>query len=124
MMQLSIVAIAVADHARAEAFYVGKCGCKVLHTHTADGGRHWSLLSLPGGATRIALVAPSEAMPAGSTKGLILTTLDIENTRERLMARGLQIGEIGTTSFGRRAAFTDPDGNGWMLVEQIARFGG
>jgi uncharacterized glyoxalase superfamily protein PhnB len=65
------------------------------------------------------LVAPSAAMPAGSTKGLILKTLDIENVRERLMARGLTIGEIGKASWGRHAAFSDPDGNGWILAESL-----
>lgn len=123
MMQLSIVAIAVSDHARAQAFYVEKLGCKVQHQHAGSDGRVWSILTLPGGVTRIALVAPTDLMAAGSTKGLILTTLDIENVRSRLMERGLGIGEIGQASFGRRAAFVDPDGNGWMLVESVARMG-
>jgi catechol 2,3-dioxygenase-like lactoylglutathione lyase family enzyme len=124
MMQLSIVALAVSDHGLSQAFYLEKLGCKVHHQHAGSDGRAWSILSLPGGVTRIALVAPSDIMPAGSTKGLILTTLDIENTRSRLVDRGLAIGEIGQASFGRRAAFADPDGNGWMLVEQVSRMAG
>jgi predicted enzyme related to lactoylglutathione lyase len=117
MMQLSIISLAVADHARAMRFYLDQLGCKLQREHDTNSGRHWSILQLPAGSTRIALIEPTPAMPAGSSKGLILKTLDIENVRERLIARGLAIGDIHQASWGRHAAFSDPDGNGWVLAE-------
>jgi catechol 2,3-dioxygenase-like lactoylglutathione lyase family enzyme len=119
MMQLSIVSLAVADQKQARRFYVDLLGCKVQRDHDTDTGRRWSILQLPAGSTRIALIEPTEQMPAGSSKGLILKTLDIDNVRERLMARGLAIGDIHATSWGRYAAFNDPDGNGWVLAESL-----
>jgi catechol 2,3-dioxygenase-like lactoylglutathione lyase family enzyme len=119
MMQLSIVSLAVADQPRAQRFYVEVLGCKLQSEHDTHDGRHWSILQLPAGSTRIALIAPSEIMPAGSSKGLILKTLDIDNVRMRLIERGLVIGEASTTSWGRYAAFHDPDGNGWILAESL-----
>ncbi len=119
MMQLSLVSLAVADHGHARTFYVDLLGCKVQREHDTNTGRHWSILQLPAGSTRVVLVNPSDIMPAGSTKGLILKTLDIDNVRERLIARGLTIGEIHATSWGRYAAFNDPDGNGWILAESL-----
>jgi catechol 2,3-dioxygenase-like lactoylglutathione lyase family enzyme len=119
MMQLSIVSLAVSDHQRAIRFYVDVLGCKLQQEHDTEDGRHWSILQLPAGSTRIALVAPSAVMPAGSSKGLILKTLDIDNVRMRLIDRGLVIGEVHPASWGRYAAFNDLDGNGWILAESL-----
>jgi catechol 2,3-dioxygenase-like lactoylglutathione lyase family enzyme len=119
MMQLSIVSLAVTDQLRAQRFYVDMLGCKIQSEHDTNDGRHWSILQLPAGSTRIALVAPTEIMPAGSSKGLILKTLDIENVRMRLMDRGLTLGDIASTSWGRYTPFNDPDGNGWILAESL-----
>lgn len=119
MFQLSHVSLAVADQARARAFYVDKLGCAAHHEHDAGDGRRWTILQMPAGVTRIVLVHPSPAMPAGSTKGLILKTLDIDNARERLLQRGLAISEVREVGWGRYATFADPDGNSWMLAEAL-----
>jgi catechol 2,3-dioxygenase-like lactoylglutathione lyase family enzyme len=119
MYQLSLVSLAVADQERARAFYVEKLGCVVQREHEAGDGRRWMILRLPAGVTRIVLVHPSAAMPAGSTKGLILKTVDIDSARRRLIERGLAIGDVREIAWGRYAAFTDPDGKGWMLAEAL-----
>ncbi len=119
MMQLSIVTLAVSDQSRARSFYVDLLGCKVQSEHDTGDGRHWAVLQLPAGSTRIALVHPSERMPAGGTKGLILKTLDVDNARERLLVRGLAIGGVNEASWGRFATFEDPDGNSWLLAESL-----
>ena len=88
---------------------------------------------------------------AGSARGLYLIVTDIEAARAALIARGVEVGEIfhgggdvhaGTDepyiagrkrvggrdpaggSYGSYAAFSDPDGNGWLFQEVTTRLPG
>jgi catechol 2,3-dioxygenase-like lactoylglutathione lyase family enzyme len=87
----------------------------------------------------------SDAEP-GSVEGLHLVCEDIEAARAELSSRGADVGEIfhdaggvfhraGTAgrvagpaperaSYGSFAAFSDPDGNGWLLQEITQRLPG
>jgi predicted enzyme related to lactoylglutathione lyase len=66
------------------------------------------------------LVTASQAVPAGSTQGVVLAVTDIATIHAELAARGVQFkGGIVETRHGRFASFTDPDGNGWVLREAV-----
>jgi predicted enzyme related to lactoylglutathione lyase len=54
-------------------------------------------------------------MPAGSTKGTVLETDDLDGDVARLRAGGVRIGEIESQPWGRFVTFDDPDGNGIVL---------
>jgi catechol 2,3-dioxygenase-like lactoylglutathione lyase family enzyme len=88
--------------------------------------------------TNIASGAP------GSAQSLYLIVADIEAAREELLARGVEVSEVfhegrrapaSTTpavpgpapdrgTYGSFAAFSDPDGNGWLLQEITTRLPG
>jgi predicted enzyme related to lactoylglutathione lyase len=55
-------------------------------------------------------------MPAGSAKGTVLETDDLEGDIADLKGRGVPIdGEIQEMPWGRFVTFDDPDGNGIVL---------
>jgi hypothetical protein len=61
-------------------------------------------------------------MPAGSLKGLVIETDDLDGDVKALAARGLDTGEIQSAPWGRFVTFDDPDGNG--LIVQASAAGG
>ena len=89
--------------------------------------------------TNIASGAP------GSAQSLYLAVPDVEAAREELLARGVEVGEVfhegapgarfhdsgrvigpapDRGTYGSFAAFSDPDGNGWLLQEITTRLPG
>lgn len=79
----------------------------------------WVQLSLPAAQTSIALVTWFDSMPPGALQGLVLTTDNIDSERQTLVAKGLEIGAIDATPWGKFATFKDPDNNGWVLQETM-----
>ncbi len=60
-------------------------------------------------------------MPAGSTKGLVIESNDIDAEHQRLRAVGVDIDEIKTESWGRYAGLRDSEGNGLVLMTPMGR---
>jgi predicted enzyme related to lactoylglutathione lyase len=76
----------------------------------------WVQVAPPGAATSITLVTWFETMPAGSAKGLVLETDDLDGDVARLRGRGVAIeGDVQEQPWGRFVTFDDPDGNGIVL---------
>ena len=142
--RLEVVVLPVSDVDRAKEFY-GSLGWRL----DADvAARRWtsvwfsSRLRAPACSiqfgTNIASGAP------GSAQSLYLAVPDIEAARDELLARGVEVGEVfhegtralaSTTPAVARAgarprhlrlvrAFSDPDGNGWLLQEITTRLPG
>ena len=85
-------------------------------------------------------------MIPGSQQGLLLVTDDIEAARAELVERGAPVSQVFHSAAGRfhpeepsvrppgrdpdgqsyqsHAAFSDPDGNGWVLQEVTQRLPG
>jgi len=60
-------------------------------------------------------------MPAGSTKGTVLESDDLDADVAALKAKGVAIeGGIQSQPWGRYVTFDDPDGNGIVLQETAA----
>ena len=60
-------------------------------------------------------------MPAGSAKGTVLETDDLQGDLETLRSRGVEIeAEIQEMPWGRFVTFDDPDGNGIVLQATTA----
>jgi catechol 2,3-dioxygenase-like lactoylglutathione lyase family enzyme len=144
-MKLEIVVIPVSDVDRAKAFYESLGWRLDADVPTGDGFRVIQLTPPGSGCSVIFGDQVSSAAP-GSVEGLHLVVEDIEAARAELAGRGVDISEVfhdaggvfhhaGTqarvpgpdpqrTSYGSFAAFSDPDGNGWVLQEITTRLPG
>jgi catechol 2,3-dioxygenase-like lactoylglutathione lyase family enzyme len=106
----------VSDQDRARDFYVGVLGLDLLRDDPMGPGMRWVQVAPPGAATSITLVTWFETMPAGSAKGLVLETDDLDGDVARLRGRGVAIeGDVQEQPWGRFVTFDDPDGNGIVL---------
>jgi predicted enzyme related to lactoylglutathione lyase len=115
--EIIIVSVPVADQARAKAFYADKLGFTVtMEAQDAMGpGKSWITLKPTGGGVSLTLVNWFESMPAGSLRGLVVATADLEGEHARLKARGVSIDDINDAPWGRYATFRDSEGNGLVL---------
>jgi len=103
------------------------------------GGESGATAPVKAGEFKLASAAP------GSAESLYLAVPDIDTARDELLARGVEVGEVfhegapgarfhdsgralGTapdrSTYGSFAAFSDPDGNGWLLQEIATRLPG
>lgn len=120
-MKLELVPIPVSDVDRARDFYVQKVGFHLDHdVQPADSVRVVQLTP-PGSACSIVIgtgMGELSEMRPGSVKGLHLVVKDIRATRDLLIGRGVDMGEIieypNSVKF---TGFSDPDGNSWLLQE-------
>ena len=120
-MKLEVVVVPVADADRSKRFY---------------GGLGWRLDADFAGTDGMRVI---QLTPPGSLQGLHLVVTDIEKARAELAERGADVGEpfhdatgifhhagrearvhgpaAEHADYGSFAAFSDPDGNGWVLQE-------
>jgi catechol 2,3-dioxygenase-like lactoylglutathione lyase family enzyme len=137
-LKLEVIPIPVSDLDRAKAFYEG-LGWRLDADFRHNGDRAIQLTP-PG--SQCSIHFNPKGTP-GSAQGMFLVVSDIEAARDDLMRRGAQVSEIfhfaaGPGPFGGQvsgiaperksynsyAAFTDPDGNLWLLQEVTTRFPG
>ena len=118
-MKLELVPVPVSDVDRAKAFYE-KAGFQLeVDTRPTDAMRVVQFTP-PGSACSIVFgtgMGEITAMQPGSVKGLHLVVADIRETREALVKRGLEVGEVWDVQGVKYAGFSDPDGNSWLLQE-------
>lgn len=107
----------VSDVDRAKDFYVDKVGFKADHDQRVDDNLRFVQLTPPGSACSIALGDGLSESEPGSVKGLQVVVADIEETRQALEGRGLDVGEIVDLEWGRFLYFADPDGNAWSIQQ-------
>jgi hypothetical protein len=103
-------------------------------------------LTPPGSGCSIIFGTGVTSAAPGSSEGLQLSVYDIDEARADLASRGVEVsepfhdvtgifhhaGEEGRlegpaperADYGSFAAFTDPDGNGWLLQEIKTRLPG
>lgn len=120
-LRVAIVSVPVADQDRARDFYRDKLGFKVEAEAPMGPERRWIQLIGPGGSSAITLVTWFESMPAGSLRGLVIDTGDIESEHARLRAAGVAIEEIKSEPWGRYAMLRDTEGNGLVLTTLAGR---
>jgi predicted enzyme related to lactoylglutathione lyase len=127
--KLELIVVPVSDVDRAKTFYADKAGFTVDVDYRAGEDFRVVQLTPQGSACSIALMMKPDA--AGSLQGLQLVVSDIEAARIELIERGMTVGdhfhfEAGKVvpgpdpqrgDFASFFAFSDPDGNGWMVQE-------
>ncbi|MFE0511132.1 VOC family protein [Streptomyces sp. NPDC058964] len=144
-LKLEVVVLPVSDVDQAKAFYE-KVGFRLDVDHVADDRYRVVHLTPPGSQCSVLFGTGVTTAAPGSVQGLHLIVSDIVAAHAELVDRGIEMGEIfhdaggvfhrGTeearvsgpdpqrASYGSFAAFTDPDGNGWVLQEVTTRLPG
>jgi predicted enzyme related to lactoylglutathione lyase len=126
-MKLELVPLPVADVDRAKAFYIDQLGfIEDVDVRPSPGVRVVQLTP-PGSGCSVSL---SEGLPnisdmsPGTVHGLHLVVSDIDQARQELADRGVDIGPVTDVGGGVRYAwFRDPDGNTLTLQEMPWRTG-
>ena len=149
-MKLEVIVLPVSDVERAKTFYAG-LGWRLDADFVA--GHDWRGIQFtpPGSGCSIIFGKNVTAAAPGSAKGLYLIVADIEAARKDLISRGVKVSAVFHGAgdvyagpdepylFGRIrvsgldperrsyrsfAAFSDPDGNGWLHQEVVHRLPG
>lgn len=121
---ISVFSVPVSDQERAKRFYTETLGFDLV-SDTEMGALRWIQVAptpAPGKAGQAALTLVNwfESMAAGSLRGLVFETEDVDAEVARLAERGVAFAEgIQEAPWGRYATFEDPDGNG--LIVQTSR---
>jgi catechol 2,3-dioxygenase-like lactoylglutathione lyase family enzyme len=117
---IQVVSVPVSDQDKAKEFYSGVLGMEVLQDMRMDENSRWVQLQPRGGEASLTLVTWFPSMPAGSLKGLVLETDDLEGTIAEMASKGFAIdAEIDVQPWGRFVSFDDPDGNGIVLRQPV-----
>lgn len=120
LKHLQVMSLPVSDQDRAKAFYVGTLGFSLV-SDTEMGPLRWVQVRPGDGQASITLVNWFPSMPAGSTKGTVIESDDLDADIASLSARGVRFdGEVQAAPWGRYITFDDPDGNGLILQSTAA----
>ena len=117
MKAISIISIPVTDQQAAKQFYL-KLGFNLLVEAPFEASK-WIQLALPGQeAVSITLVNWFPKLKAGSIQGFVIHVDSMDNEIKELSAKGIEVGNIDETPWGKFASVKDPDGNTWSLHEE------
>lgn len=118
---IGVLSLSVADQDRARDFYVNVLGFELVRDNPMGPDQRWVQVAPRGAQTSITLVTWFPTMPAGSAKGIVLETDDLDADVAALTAAGVAIeGGIQQQPWGRFVTFDDPDGNGIVLQATAA----
>ncbi|MGC4058272.1 MAG: VOC family protein [Chitinophagaceae bacterium] len=108
MKSVEIIMIPVTDRQKAKEFYLS-LGFEVLVEAPGAHGDTWIQMGLPGCDTTISLA---------SFQGIICATDNIGETVRDFEQKGIAMGKIDETPWGKFAWFKDPDGNSFCLHQK------
>lgn len=118
----SFVTLPVSDQDRALRFYRDVLGLAVTADRDTPQGR-WLQVAPEGAQTVFTLSGPGMGgFTRGSARGIMLVTTDVDADCARLAAAGTPVQGPDELPWGRMASFTDPDGNGLMLLTEKEGF--
>jgi catechol 2,3-dioxygenase-like lactoylglutathione lyase family enzyme len=113
--RVQLLSIPVGDQDRALAFYRDTLGFALINDMQIAHDQRWVMLAPPSGGAAITLVTWFPTMPAGSLKGLVLETDNLDSDVSALRSNGVATSDIEDQPWGRFVTFDDPDGNGIVL---------
>jgi catechol 2,3-dioxygenase-like lactoylglutathione lyase family enzyme len=108
MKSVEIIMLPVKDQQKAKEFYL-KLGFQVVVEAPAAHGETWIQMKLPKSDTTISLAG---------FMGIICETEDIEKEIKELKAKGIEVGKIDGTPWGKFAWLKDLDGNRLCLHQK------
>jgi catechol 2,3-dioxygenase-like lactoylglutathione lyase family enzyme len=143
-LKLEVVVIPVSDVDRAKAFYAG-LGWRLDADFADDQGSRIVQFTPHGSACSIQFGSNVTSAPPGSATNSYLVVAEVQAARDAIAALGVAVSEVfhegslgarfhpdarvpgaapdGAT-YGSFAAFSDPDGNTWLLQEITTRLPG
>nr|WSZ15531.1 VOC family protein [Streptomyces canus] len=114
----SFVTLPASDQDRALRFYTDVLGLTVTADRDLPQGR-WLQVAPEGAQTVFTLSGPGMGgFEPGSARGIMLVTTDVDADCARLTEAGTPVQGPDELPWGRMASFTDPDGNGLMLLTE------
>ena len=117
-----LVSVPVSDQERAKQYYLDQLGFELVRDDSSVPGIRWISLVAKGGRVMLSLVNWFETMPAGSLRGLVLRTKDLNADYAELSRRGVQFeGPPQVRPWGTEAVFRDPDGNSFVIQQAWSR---
>jgi catechol 2,3-dioxygenase-like lactoylglutathione lyase family enzyme len=118
LQDVVVVSVPVSDQDRAKAFYVDKLGFELVREDDSVPGLRWVQVAPEASGTALTLVTWFESMPAGSLRGLVLTSNDLQADYEQLVAKGVEFDEPPRRQpWATEAVLHDPDGNSLVLQQ-------
>ena len=108
MKSIEIIMLPVKDRQKAKEFYL-KLGFRVIVEAPGAHGETWIQMGLPNNDTTISLAG---------FQGIICETDSIAAEIKELSAKGIQVGKIDETPWGKFAWLKDLDGNSLCLHEK------
>ena len=134
---LEVVILPVSDPDQSLRFYRDQVGFNLDVDYAPAPSFRVIQVTPEGSSTSIQFGVGLTDAPVGSTRGLYLVVTDIENCRQELIDRGIDVSEIrhkdtdggwrgefltgvdpAHTDYASFADFRDPDGNAWVLQER------
>jgi catechol 2,3-dioxygenase-like lactoylglutathione lyase family enzyme len=135
-MKLEVVALPVSDVDRAKRFYESLGWRLDIDLVRGDAFRVVQLTP-PHSNCSISFGKGLITSEPGSVQRLELVVYDVDEAREDLIRRGVEVSEVfhidggpvpgpdpARRSYQSYASFSDPDGNGWLLQEIRTRLPG
>ena len=118
MKAITIISIPVTDQQAAKQFYLN-LGFNLITEAPFAPGQNWVQLALPGQeATSITLTTWFPELVPGSIRGFVIQVDNMADEIKDLNAKGIEVGKIDETPWGKFAPVKDPDGNTWSLHEE------
>ncbi len=108
MKSVEIIMVPVKDRQKAKEFYLN-LGFQVIVEALDAHGESWIQMGFPGSNTTISLAG---------FQGIICETDDIEDKVREYKGKGIEVGEIDDTPWGRFAWLKDLDGNSLCLHQR------
>jgi catechol 2,3-dioxygenase-like lactoylglutathione lyase family enzyme len=138
-LKLEVVTIPVSDIDRAKEFYES-LGWR-LDADFREGDKRAVQFTPPGSEASIHFGTGRTSAAPGSAEGVFLVVADLQAARDELLGHGVEVSEVfhrdggplgdlasgpapDHQSYGSFAAFSDPDGNTWLLQEITTRLPG
>jgi catechol 2,3-dioxygenase-like lactoylglutathione lyase family enzyme len=134
---VEVITLPVSDVERALRFYVDQVGFTVDVDYSPNDVFRVVQLTPAGSRCSIQVGKGLTDAPPGSLRNVFLVVTDIEDARSRLLAQGVEVGEIlhktpigawdggfapgldpERGDYASFARFSDPDGNTWVLQER------
>src|SRR5579862_408674 len=117
MKAITIISIPVTDQQAAKEFYL-KLGFNLLTEAPMGETQTWVQLALPGQDVSITLVTWFPELKPGCIRGFVIKVDSIDAAIQELNGKGIEVGKIDQTPWGKFASVKDPDGNVWSLHEE------
>jgi catechol 2,3-dioxygenase-like lactoylglutathione lyase family enzyme len=136
-LSIEVITLPVGDVERALRFYVDRVGFTLDVDYSPNDAFRVVQLTPPGSSCSTQIGRGLTDAPVGSHRNAYLVVTDIEAARNRLLERGVEVGEIrhktpidawnggfapgldpARRDYASFADFSDPDGNSWVLQER------